>query len=328
MSELMEYRIRNKRSDEWVSKYRGARVAESMINLKLEAAARIIKPNGKPLCVYLPGAMTEASNLTRDQFSAIRMTTTNRGYASGAERFKKEGQSRGDTPPIMSSILGSFDKVGSQPFCRLTAFTAQQVEKWADLLPYFERVAELFETNVPERYAAQMVAVQNANPDWVISGTPFTTITVNNTYPTGIHTDKGDLDEGFSTLGVMRKGVYEGGWLTFPQYGVAADMQDGDLILMDAHDWHGNLPLACPACGELLRKPEHACEGNDTRPERVSVVCYFRTDIVECGSLAEEQAKRLEYQEKRAAKNLGMTDDDVVVSAATLGIDATEKENA
>lgn len=168
---------------------------------------------------------------------------------------------------------------------------------------------------MPERYAAQMHEVERTSPDWVIGGTPFTTITVNNTYPTGIHTDKGDLDAGFSTLGCIRRGDFTGGWLTFPQYGVAADMQNGDVLLMDAHEWHGNTPITCDHCGESLRKPGHRCTDPEGRegmnphlasPERISIVSYFRTDMVECGTAAEENARRAAVQEKRASKAMGI----------------------
>lgn len=309
--EFMEYRVRTKRSDQWVEKYKGAQVNPEMVNVKVEGPTRVLKPNGKPLLVYLPGAAMEVGDATYDNFTQIRMKTDNRGYASGGERAVTgySGRTRSGTVPVMSSILGSFEKVGSNQFCRLTAFTAQQVERWEDLLPYFDRVARLFEEHVPERYAAQMVAVENTNPDWVINGTPFTTITVNNTYPTGLHTDKGDLDEGFSNLGVIRRGEYTGGWLTFPQYGVSADMKNGDVLLMDAHEWHGNTPMLCGYCGENLREPGHDCDGipgGGRSPERISIVSYFRTDMVECGSLAEENARRAALQEKRAGKALGL----------------------
>lgn len=297
--DFMEYRIRTKRSDEWADKYKGAAVTPEMINLKVEGPCRVLKPNGKPLLVYLPGAAREIGDDLYEPFSKIRMTTNNRGLASGGERVKAEHRKRTTAPPVMSSILGSFDAVGPMQFCRLTAFTAQQVEQWQQLLPYFDRIAELFREHVPDRYAAQMAEVERTNPDWVIDGTPFTTITVNNTYPTGIHTDKGDLDAGFSTLGCIRRGEFTGGWLTFPQYGVAADMQNGDVLLMDAHEWHGNTPIICSENGESLRKPEYGCE-------RISVVSYFRTDMVECGSLAEENERRLALQEKRAGAALGI----------------------
>jgi hypothetical protein len=312
---MMEFRARSKRSDEWVEKYKGAQVNPEMISVKLEGPARVLKPNGKPLAVYLPAAAKDVGDECYPEFTKIRMTTDNRGYASGGERAITRGSgTRSRTVPVMSSILGSFESVGAMQYCRLTAFTAQKVAEWEHLLPYFDRIARLFEEHVPERYAAQMVAVENAEPDWVIAGTPFTTITVNNTYPTGLHTDKGDLDAGFSTLGVMRRGNYVGGWLSFPQYGIAVDMKDGDVLLMDAHEWHGNTPMTCARCGESLRKPGHVCEdaeiahveGGYVPPERISVVSYFRTDIVECGSLAEENTRRAALQEKRAGKALGL----------------------
>lgn len=311
---MMEVRIRSKRSDEWVEKYKGAQVNPEMINVKLEGPTRVLKPNGRPLAVYLPGEAKDVGDACYPEFTKIRMTTDNRGYASGGERGTRGNSPRLRTAPVMSSILGSFEAAGSMPYCRLTAFTAQKVAEWDTLLPYFDRIARLFEAHVPERYVAQMVAVDNAEPDWVIAGTPFTTITVNNTYPTGLHTDKGDLDEGFSTLGVMRRGHYTGGWLSFPQYGVSVDMQDGDVLLMDAHEWHGNTPMLCGKCGTQLRKPGHVCEGHDiahveggyVTPERISVVSYFRTNIVECGSLAEENERRAALQEKRAGKALGL----------------------
>jgi Oxygenase domain of the 2OGFeDO superfamily len=310
---MMEYRVRSKRSDEWVEKYKGAQVTPEMLSVKLEGEARVLKPNGKPLAIYLPGAAREVSDQTYADFSRIRMATDNRGYASGGERGTRGNSPRLRTVPVMSGILGSFEAVGSTPYCRLTAFTAKQVEQWERLLPYFDRIAELFREHVPERYAAQMAEVERTNPEWVISGTPFTTITVNNTYPTGLHTDKGDLDAGFSTLGCIRRGNFTGGWLSFPQYGVTVDMQDGDVLLMDAHEWHGNTPLLCGYCGEALRKPGHTCEGTcdngpHTSPERVSIVSYFRTDMTTCGTAADENAKRAALQERRAGEALGLED--------------------
>jgi hypothetical protein len=177
----------------------------------------------------------------------------------------------------------------------------------------FQEISRLFEEHVPDRFAVQAEEARKTHDDWIIKGTPFTTITVNNTYPTGIHTDKGDLDEGFSTLVALRRGAYTGGWLTFPQYGVAADMQDGDLILMDAHEWHGNTPLLCAQCKEPLRKPEHFCSpglkeypGGFVSPERVSIVSYFRTKMVSCGTADEENARRAQAAEEAAVKALGI----------------------
>jgi hypothetical protein len=307
---MMEFRVRTKRSDEWVETYKGAQITNEMVTLLLRQEARVLRPDGKPLCVYLPGAVSDLAAEMFTDFSSIRLPSRNRGYASGGERAKyNEHTQTGVTAPIMSGILGSIEKSPRFPACRLTAFNAKEVEKWDRLQPMFKRISELFEKHVPDRFVAQDAEAQRTHADWVIEGTPFTTITINNTYPTGIHTDKGDLDEGFSTLATMRRGAYYGGWLTFPQYGVAVDMQDGDLLLMDAHDWHGNTPLACSACHELLRWPEHRCEGMEPgadAPERVSIVSYFRTNMTKCESRDEEQEKRQEVLQERNERKMGL----------------------
>jgi hypothetical protein len=106
-----------------------------------------------------------------------------------------------------------------------------------------------------------------------------------NTYPTGVHTDKGDLDAGFSAIACLRRGSYTGGRLVFPEYRVAVDLHHGDLLLMDAHQYHGNTALVC-ACGT---EPNNFCR--TCGAERISVVSYFRTKVTECGSPDEELRK-------------------------------------
>jgi len=310
---MMEYRVRTKRSDEWVEKYKGAQVADVMVNLVINGECRILKPDGKPLAVFLPGAAKDLSETMFPEFSRIRMRTDNRGYASGSTRVKRNpNDTRSRTIPVMSSVIGYMDPSKAKPVCRLTAFNAREVERWDKLQPTFKRIGELLRDNVPERYQAQMDVVNRTNPDWIIKDTPFTTITVNNTYPTGIHTDKGDLDEGYSTLAVFRRGFYTGGWLTFPQYGVAADMQDGDVLLMDAHEWHGNTPMICQ-CREKLRDPGHYCSpglkehpGKYVSPERVSIVSYYRTQMEKCETQEVEEKKWIKERDKRNFKAAGV----------------------
>jgi hypothetical protein len=130
-----------------------------------------------------------------------------------------------------------------------------------------------------------MAQVDKTHPEWVVPGTPFTTITVNNTYPTGVHTDKGDLEQGFSNLTVLRRGRYSGGVFLFPEYRIGVDMGDGDLLLMDAHEYHGNTALH-------LESPD---------AERISVVAYFRTRMVECGTAAEEADRALAHADRMVA---------------------------
>jgi hypothetical protein len=156
------------------------------------------------------------------------------------------------------------------------------------MTPLFEAIDSHFAEQVPDRYRQQLAVARATHPDWRIPGTAFTTVTVNNTYSTGVHQDAGDLPEGFSTLAVARRGAYTGGHLVLPRYRVAFDMRDGDLLLFDAHEWHGNTNMWCPHTDVPLYKPcPEGCE-------RVSLVTYYRTKVQHCASAADEAAKALE----------------------------------
>jgi hypothetical protein len=110
----------------------------------------------------------------------------------------------------------------------------------------------------------------------VIPGTPFTTLTINNCVSGGFHTDAGDFEPGFGVIAVLRRGSYRGCLLGFPAYGVAADLQDGDVLLFDPHEVHGNTPY-------------EGCVGEEGKDwERISVVFYYRKKMVDCLSPQEE----------------------------------------
>ena len=225
--------------------------------------------------VYLPNAIPP--HLGEAHYPAlheIRAPTGNRGHASGGTRVQVGRQMRANV--VKSSVIGNMDPAGGWfPYCRTTAWSGKNTQQFRALYPLFQHIAAQMETYVPTRHAVQMAQAARTHPDWRVADTPFTTMTVNNTYPTGVHVDKGDLDEGFSCLAVWRRGQYSGGHLTLPEWRIAVDMQDGDLLLMDAHQWHGNTAL------EL--KSEDA--------ERISLVLYYRTRLVKCGSHEAEAAK-------------------------------------
>lgn len=293
---MVEARLRTRIGKEELDAKVGKILTPGDHNLRLTGPTRVRMPDGRLLCVYLPGALKEACAAAYDELTKIRLGTENRGLAAGAIRVKtgRRGRTRGK--PVYSGILGAFDPVGGgKDYCRLTAFTAQNLPAWEALHPFLQAVAGEFDHYVHDRYLAQMAYVNETAPDWVVPDTPFTTITVNNTYSTGVHTDKGDLDEGFSCLAVLRRGDWSGGILTFPEYRVGVDMQDGDLILMDAHQWHGNTGITCKCGNTLSLGPCKACGA-----ERISVVCYYRTKMRECGSAQEEESKWQAHVEKKA----------------------------
>jgi hypothetical protein len=128
-----------------------------------------------------------------------------------------------------------------------------------------------------------MSAANKLDPAFLVPETPFTTITVNNTFRTAAHYDAGDLNEGLSNLLTLSNdGKYTGGYLIAPEYRVAVNPRPGDLLLINNHEvMHGNTPIVCP-------------EGS----ERISLVVYFREKMLELGSKAYEDA-RYEYVEGR-----------------------------
>lgn len=273
--EPIDIRLRSRIHPQEMEAKVGKILAPSDVNLVLVNDARVYTPTGDLLCIYRRGLIPqEMLDEVYPTLHSIKIKSNNRGLASGAQRVKVRGYSYAN--PVYSSVIGSMEESGGRfPMCRTTAWTGEHTKQFEAMYPYFQHIAKVFQENVPDRYAVQQRYADASRPEWVIPGTPYSTVTVNNTYPTGVHKDQGDLQEGFSCLSVLRRGDYEGGWLSFPEYRVSVDMQEGDIIMMDAHQWHGNT--------KMLTHSEDA--------ERISVVLYFRTEIAKCGSPAEEMEK-------------------------------------
>lgn len=302
---MIDLRLRTQIPDDELTEKMGKILTPADYNLLVTGPAFIRKPDGSPLAVYLPAAIPQAM---REQAYPVlhglrHATTSNRGTASGTERVTGGSGKRSYSREVPSAIIGSFDPTGPRQYCRLTAFTGAETEKMRELHPLLRLIGARMREHVPERWRIQHEYVQHTSPDWVIPGTPFTTVTVNNTWATATHTDKGDLERGFSNLAVLRRGGYTGGVFCFPRYRVAFDTQDGDLILMDAHAEHGNTAIRCTACGETLNG-YHECGDHETA-ERISVVAYYRSKMHECGTATDEAEKARVFAEQRAEAAVG-----------------------
>jgi len=294
MQELMEYRVRSKVSQKEMDGKIGRILQDDDYNMIMTGPTKIMLPSGEPLCVYLPKAIPdELCDMAYPILHPIQSLTSARSNASGSLPIVKAKQVRYRN--VASSIIGNIEPMGGgrYPFCRTTAWTGRNTEEFRGLYPLFENVAGLFKQYVPERFQNQMEKTLSMEPDWRIGNTPHTTMTVNNNYPTGVHKDKGDLDEGYSCLMCLRKGDYTGGIFVFPEYRIAVNMQHGDLILMDAHQWHGNT--------NIVKQSEDA--------ERISLVLYYRTDMMFCGTM-EAEAEKENYLRLKPLKR-GLSEDDV-----------------
>lgn len=264
----------------------GREVTEADVTMLVRHAVDVFKPDGTLLLAYRPRAVAEDVCLAaREAFEPIRTyRTMNRGVASGVRiRNVTEAGYLSNTTlgaPVRSAIVGFFDRYPRFPYCRKTAFNANHPELFEKgVQPLCQRVAQVYAEAVPDRFAMQMAVVRRTRPEWVILGTPFTTLTVNHDWSTRMHQDQGDLREGFSMISCIRVGHYEGCWLVFPAFGVGADLGMGDVILFDSHEWHANTPM----------------QKLSDDAERVGIVYYYRTKMQECLSPAEEleRAKQL-----------------------------------
>lgn len=319
---MIDLRLRTKIPDDELAEKVGKILTDADYNLLITGDAYVRGPDGAPLAIFRkaavpPELIAQAYPMLHGMRNA---TTSNRGVASGTKRVSGGTGKRSYSREVPSAIVGAFDPSGPQQFCRLTTFTGSETEKMETLHPLLRFVGDRMREEVEDRWRAQMGFVKRTEPDWVIPGTPFTTVTVNNTWPTAVHTDKGDLDEGFSNLTVIRRGDYSGGVFVFPRYRVGFDMGEGDLILMNAHEHHGNTQIVCNTCEEKLNG-YHECEesrgsgaaalaspGNPfdgNAVERISVVAYYRTRMVECGTVGDEAEKARVFREQRAEAAIG-----------------------
>ena len=193
------------------------------------------------------------------------------------QKVKKDGTlSKSNTGiDIGSGIIGYYDRYPRIPYCRLTAFNQNNFDDWKEVYPIIKFVDNNFAELVPDQYALQRGVADDTSKDFVIPNTAFTTVTLNQNWQTAVHKDNGDFEKGFGNLVALRRGIYEGGYFVLPEWKVAIDMQNCDLLLVNVHKWHGNTPINKISKDAL----------------RVSLVMYYRKKMIECGSHEEERIR-------------------------------------
>mgnify|MGYP005853925611 CR=1 FL=1 len=224
-----------------------------------------------------------------------RIKTHTRGVTAGnTGKLKLVG----NNVPIMSNIMGYFDTLDlgykkifkeagmKKPICRETSFTGRMPDKWEKVKPLIKDIDRQYKKLFSKEHKIQKKMAQSTN--YVIDDTAFTTITTNLNLQTACHYDKGDWKQGFGNLVVIERGKYKGGYIGFPQFGIAVDVRNQDFLGMDVHHLHCNEPFEC-----LTDK----CE-------RLSLVSYLREGIVKkCQGLPLITEKYMEKARKKAAEN-------------------------
>ena len=204
-----------------------------------------------------------------------------------------------------SNIIGFFDRPdrnlkgkGSQ--CRLTAFNRDYPELWNHTAPFIQACDEQFKLLVPDRYAVQRKRAMEV-PNFTIKNTAFSTVTINYSWRTALHRDKGDLVDGFGNIIVLEdhlnKNAYTGGYTGFPQYGIAANIRHGDFMAMNVHEWHCNTELK-PVHKEIYGKWKQNEIDNGWHYNRLSLVCYLREKMIKCKNMDSNKIQLLKKNPK------------------------------
>jgi hypothetical protein len=258
-------------TDEEMNKLKNTFVKKSQIDLIIKDDADIYNEDGKLLMRYRKNKLSKKNidEFYDNVINFAKQVSTNRGSACGSK--KKNVM---DNPKIMSNILGYMDNFSpKQKYLmncqnkkinlnvRETRFNADYPDKFQKIIPLIKEIDGYYKKYASSYYSKQRRKANQTN--FKIPGTSFTTITTNVNFRTSIHKDSGDDEDGFGNLTVIDRGKYEGAETCFPQYGVGVNVREKDVLFMNVHEWHGNLPM----------------EKKDKDAIRLSIVCYLRMGI-------------------------------------------------
>jgi len=257
-------------SDDAMDKLATTSVKPSQIKLFLDKDSDVYTSDNKLLLIFRKNKLSKSSiDPFYDSVIEFAMTeTSNRGTASGSKDKRA-----GFNPAIKSNIFGFFDRFAPKQKSlvrnaglkmievRETRFNMDFPDEYKKTLPLIKEIDELYKEYIPDKYRLQRKKANQTH--FKIKDTSFTTVTTNVNFKTTIHKDKGDDIEGFGNLVVIERGKYEGAETCFPQYGVGVNVRETDVLFMDVHQWHGNLPM----------------KKIDKDAIRFSLVCYLRFGV-------------------------------------------------
>ena len=288
-----------------IKKWEGKHPKKEHYDFIVDGNAEIYNSENVPIAIVYRNILTDEQ--LDSAYSSFRLFrddrnfwSDNRGQYSGQiERIHKKKQDgtisrQGRCKSIASGIGGYYESIGGRfKFPRETAFLQKYPEEWEKMMPIFRVCGSWMQTAHRERYEIQMDAVKKTSKDWVIKGTPFTTITVNNCVAAAYHQDNRDLKEGMGCMLVYRRGDYDGFELVVPEYRFAINMRHGDVLYFNPCIWHANVP-PYNTVGE---------EAEDW--ERISIVMYFRKNLMK--EPPKEEALKL-VKKRESERYMGIED--------------------
>lgn len=257
--------------DDAMAKREGKKITPNQIHKIIDHDADVFTNDGRLLLRFRKNVLTkEYMDAFYDNIiDFANKKTSNRGTASGSKSRDVHSN-----PKIKTNIFGYFDNWSPKQKMVFTKkgykipiavreclFNRDNPDKYHATIPLVSEIDHYYKKLAPEHHENQMKKASQTH--FRIGNTAFTTITTNVNWQTTLHTDKGDDSEGLGNLVVLERGEYEGGETCFPQYGIGVDVRMGDVLFMDVHQFHANLPI--------VLKTDDAT--------RLSIVSYLRIRV-------------------------------------------------
>lgn len=277
---MKTFNLKKQLTDDQAEKLKGKYLTDKNYDLLITEDADGYDMNGKLLFRFRKNAIPlETLKLGVNSFKDSIETTESRGYASGSshKRVRKDGSISNITVgnKVESGNVGFMDAGAMVKYCRKTAFAKNYFDKFKSGVPFVQFIDKKYQELCPLHYSKQKAISQGTNQNYIIENTCFTTVTVNKNFRTAVHQDAGDYPDGFGNLIAYREGTWTGGYFCLPQYRVAIDLQNTDLLFVDVHKWHGNTNFI----------------DNNNDLFRISFVLYYREYMYKCKQPKEELLK-------------------------------------
>ena len=188
---------------------------------------------------------------TIESLGTVRGELSNRGLGAPLmyrERPNGSFGHRTEVPPSIrvpgdSNFLGWFDKTGSELLCRPTAWSLERPDILEISRDLERDVHRVYREELPHHWKDQMEFMKCVSPNFRYLDSPYSTITINKDVRFPYHYDMFDFPGGLGNLVVLDGGDDQAGVMVMPEIRCAFLVRPGDLLFMDVHQLHGNLPL-------------------------------------------------------------------------------------
>ena len=208
---------------------------------------------------------------TVEALRSVRGDLSNRGLGIPLLNRERSDSTFGTTKDVPKSLivpgdsnfLGWYDKTPREPSCRPTAWSLERPDILEMSREFESDVHKVYREELPNHWQEQINFMKHVSARFKYRESPYTTITVNHNARFPYHLDEGDFAGGLGNLVVLDGGKDESGVMVMPRERVAFLVRPGDVLFMNVHALHGNLPLT---------------EGQ----ERLTAVLYARENIDKC----------------------------------------------